>query len=381
MAVQTPVCSNSGAKYRALAPLTVLRGMVCLLVLLSTAFIMLVFFGFLSSVIVRLFSISYSRKATSFFFGAWLTLWPFLFEKINKTIVVFSGDIVPSRERILLIANHRTEVDWMYLWDLALRKECLGYIKYILKSSLMRLPIFGWAFHILEFVPVERKWEADESTMRHMLSTFKDPQDPLWLALFPEGTDFNEKKCLRSKKYAAEHGLPILKNVLLPRTKGFCTCLQELRGSLTAVYDVTIGYKYRCPSFLDNVFGVDPSEVHIHIRRIPVDSIPVSESEISKWLIDRFECKDQLLANFQFQGQFPDQITERDLFAVKNILNCMTVVMLTGTCMYCIFSSSWFKLYVSIVCAYLVPATYFNIRPQPILGLLKMKSNYDISNT
>lgn len=190
MAVQTPVCSNSGAKYRALAPLTVLRGMVCLLVLLSTAFIMLVFFGFLSSVIVRLFSISYSRKATSFFFGAWLTLWPFLFEKINKTIVVFSGDIVPSRERILLIANHRTEVDWMYLWDLALRKECLGNIKYILKSSLMRLPIFGWAFHILEFVPVERKWEADESTMRHMLSTFKDPQDPLWLALFPEGTDF-----------------------------------------------------------------------------------------------------------------------------------------------------------------------------------------------
>jgi lysocardiolipin and lysophospholipid acyltransferase len=93
-------------------------------------------------------------------------LWPFLFEKINKTKVVISGDIVPSRERILLIANHRTEVDWMYLWDLALRKGCIGYIKYILKSSLMRLPIFGWAFHILEFIPVERKWEADKSNMR-----------------------------------------------------------------------------------------------------------------------------------------------------------------------------------------------------------------------
>jgi lysocardiolipin and lysophospholipid acyltransferase len=26
--------------------------------------------------------------------------------------------------------------------------------------------------------------------MRWMLSTFKDPQDPLWLAIFPEGTDF-----------------------------------------------------------------------------------------------------------------------------------------------------------------------------------------------
>lgn len=190
MAVHTPASSCFGAKYQALAPLRILRGLVCLLVLLSTAFIMLVFFGFISAVIVRLFSVRYSRRATSFFFGAWLALWPFLFEKINKTKVVFSGDDVPSRERILLIANHRTEVDWMYLWDLALRKGCLGYIKYILKSSLMRLPVFGWSFHILEFIPVERKWEADESIMRHMLSTFKDPQDPLWLALFPEGTDF-----------------------------------------------------------------------------------------------------------------------------------------------------------------------------------------------
>lgn len=375
MAVLTPVSSCFGAKYQALAPLRILRGLVCLLVLLSTAFMMLVFFGFISAVVVRVFSVSYSRRATSFIFGAWLALWPFLFEKINKTKVVFSGDIVPSRERILLIANHRTEVDWMYLWDLALRKGCLGYIKYILKSSLMRLPVFGWAFHILEFIPVKRKWEADESIMRHMLSTFKDPQDPLWLALFPEGTDFTEEKCLRSQKYAAEHKLPVLKNVLLPRTKGFCACLQELRSSLTAVYDVTIGYKYRCPSFLDNVFGVDPSEVHIHIHRFPLDSIPVSEDEISMWLINRFQTKDQLLSNFQTQGQFPDQASERDLSAVTSILNCMTIVTVTGTMMYYSFASFWFKLYVSLVCAYLVPATYFNTRPQPILSFLKMRAD------
>ncbi|XP_054776585.1 probable 1-acyl-sn-glycerol-3-phosphate acyltransferase 5 isoform X2 [Prosopis cineraria] len=226
MAALTPESSNIRAECHALTPPKVLRGLVCLVVLFSTAFIMLVYPGFTSAVIVQLFSIHYSRKATSFFFGASLALWPFLFEKINKTKVTFSGDIVASKERILLIANHRTEIDWMYLWDLALRKGCLGYIKYVLKSSLMRFPIFCWAFHMLEFIPVERKWEVDKSTMQSMLSTFKDPQDPLWLALFPEGTDFTEKKYDRSKKYAAEHGLPILKHVLLPRTKGFCTCLQ-----------------------------------------------------------------------------------------------------------------------------------------------------------
>lgn len=155
-----------------------------------TAFMLLVYCGFLTAVVLRFFSVHYSRTATSFFFGSWIALWPFLFEKINKTRVVFSGDSVPSRERVLLMANHRTEVDWMYLWDLALRKGCVGCIKYILKSSLMKLPVFGWVFHVVEFIPVERKWEADESTMRQMLSTFTDARDPLWLALFPEGTDF-----------------------------------------------------------------------------------------------------------------------------------------------------------------------------------------------
>lgn len=173
-----------------LTPTRLFRGLLCLLVLLLTAFMMLVYYGFISAIFVRVFSIHYSRKATSFFFGSWLALWPFLFEKINKTKVIFSGEMVPARERVLLIANHRTEVDWMYLWDLAIRKGQLGYIKYILKSSLMKLPVFGWAFHILEFISVERKWEADESTMHQMLSSFKDYHDPLWLALFPEGTDF-----------------------------------------------------------------------------------------------------------------------------------------------------------------------------------------------
>lgn len=175
---------------RTLTPARLFRGLLCLLVLLLTAFMMLVFYGFISAIFVRVFSIHYSRKATSFFFGSWLAVWPFLFEKINKTKVIFSGEMVPARERVLIIANHRTEVDWMYLWDLAIRKGQLGYIKYILKSSLMKLPVFGWGFHILEFISVERKWEVDESTMRQMLSTFKDYHDPLWLALFPEGTDF-----------------------------------------------------------------------------------------------------------------------------------------------------------------------------------------------
>lgn len=190
MEVGRPLKSDSRLKHRPMTPVRFLRGLICLVVFLSTAFMFLVYFVPVAVVGLRLFSTRCSRKAVSFIFGLWLALWPSLFEKINKTKVVFSGDSIPKKERVLLIANHRTEVDWMYLWNLALRKGRLGYIKYILKSSLMKLPVFGWGFHILEFIAVERKWEIDEQILHQKLSTLQDRRDPLWLAIFPEGTDY-----------------------------------------------------------------------------------------------------------------------------------------------------------------------------------------------
>ncbi|GAB4852094.1 1-acyl-sn-glycerol-3-phosphate acyltransferase 4 [Ancistrocladus abbreviatus] len=363
-----PLSTSKELEHRPLTAFRVVRGVMCLVVLLSTAFMFLAYFVPLAAVLLRLFSVHYSRKVVSFLFGLWLALWPFLFEKINKTKVIFSGETVPDQERVLLIANHRTEVDWMYLWDLAQRKGCLGYIKYILKSSLMKLPLFGWGFHIFEFIPVERKWEMDEPVMHKMLSTFTNPEDPLWLALFPEGTDFTEQKCKRSQKFAAENGLPVLKHVLLPKTKGFYACLEALRGTLDAVYDVTIAYKNKCPVLLDNVFGVNPSEVHIHVQRIPAKEIPVSEDEASAWLMDRFRLKDQLLTYFGTQGHFPNQGTEGELSTIKCLVNCTVVIGLTGLFVYLAVLSIWVRIYIGLSCSYLAYATFFNIRPQPLWG-------------
>ncbi|PKA49615.1 putative 1-acyl-sn-glycerol-3-phosphate acyltransferase 4 [Apostasia shenzhenica] len=288
------------------------------------------------ALLLRFFSVHYSRQTVALLFGSWLSLWPFLFEKLNKTKVIFSGDRVPSMERVLLFANHRTEVDWMYLWNLALRKGCLGYIKYVLKSSLMKLPVFGWGFQILEFVPVERNWTIDEPIIRRKLSTFKDPRDPLC-----------EQKCMRSQHYAAERSLPVLKNVLLPKTKGFYACLEALRESLDAVYDITIAYKHSCPTFLDNAFGVDPAEVHIHVRRILPHEIPDSEEDVAAWLMDRFKTKDRLLSDFTEQGFFPCEGTEEEL----STFSCVAYVLVSG-------------VYLSYV-------TYFDVQPTATLGCLK----------
>lgn len=42
---------------------------------------------------------------------------------------------------------------------------------------------------------------------------------PFWLALFPEGTRFTQAKLRAAQEYATSAGLPVPKNVLIPRTK------------------------------------------------------------------------------------------------------------------------------------------------------------------
>ena len=47
----------------------------------------------------------------------------------------------------------------------------------------------------------------------------KDFPRPFWLALFVEGTRFTQAKLLAAQEYAASTGLPVPRNVLIPRTK------------------------------------------------------------------------------------------------------------------------------------------------------------------
>lgn len=74
--------------------------------------------------------------------------------------------------------------------------------------------------------------------------------------LYCEGTRFTEKKHRVSMEVAAAKGLPVLKYHLLPRTKGFTTAVQCLRGTVAAVYDVTLNFRgNKNPSLLGILYG------------------------------------------------------------------------------------------------------------------------------
>lgn len=121
---------------------------------------------------------------------------------------------------------------------------------------------------------------------------------------------------------------------------------------------------------MDNVFGLGPSEVHIHVRRIPVGEIPASDDGASAWLMDKFKLKDNLLSYFTGNGHFPEPRVAEPLSVFKCSMNFILVVSLTAIFAYITFYSFWSKIYVALSCTYLASVTYLRVHPEQDLGFL-----------
>lgn len=121
---------------------------------------------------------------------------------------------------------------------------------------------------------------------------------------------------------------------------------------------------------MDNVFGLSPSEVHMHVRRIPIGETPTSDEGASAWLMDKFKLKDHLLSHFTANGYFPEPRVEEQLSAFKCSMNFILVVTLTAIFAHLTFHSFWFKIYVALSCIYLASVTYLRVQPEQDLGFL-----------
>lgn len=133
--------------------------------------------------------------------------------------------------------------DWLYLWWVAYTNNMHGYIYIILKESLKNIPVIGWGAQFYNFIFLSRKWEQDQASFRQHLNELNNPDDPMWLLIFPEGTNLAKGTKEKSKQWAEKTGVEDMKHQLLPRSKGLQFCLQNLRTTTDWLYDVTIGYE------------------------------------------------------------------------------------------------------------------------------------------
>lgn len=230
-------------------------------------------------------------------------------------------------ERMVLISNHQIYTDWIYLWWAAYTASMHGHIYIILKESIKYIPVLGTGMMFYGFIFLSRKWATDKERFTYRLrklsirhpsaATPSNPTglNPMWLLIFPEGTNLSNNGRIASAKWAAKTNIPDLRHALLPRSTGLSYCLQELRGSVDYMYDCTLAYEGVPPgqygqdlfSLRGSYFqGRPPKSVNMHWRRFAIDSIPLSsEKDFSDWLTDRWREKDDLLQYYLENNRFP----------------------------------------------------------------------------
>jgi lysocardiolipin and lysophospholipid acyltransferase len=164
-------------------------------------------------------------------------------------------------ERLVLIANHQIYTDWLYLWWVAYANSphMHGFIYIILKESLKYVPILGPGVMFYGFIFMSRKMATDQPRLEHRLRKLSelhkgpdgaDELDPMWLLLFPEGTNASKNGRAKSKAWSDKIGMPDLQHALQPRSTGMYFCLQELKKTVAYVYDCTVAYEgIPCVSF------------------------------------------------------------------------------------------------------------------------------------
>ena len=247
-----------------------------------------------------------------FIWSSYQRLILFFAENWTHTEVLFYGDAdrlvhqgKTIKENTIFMCNHQCSFDWIVADMVAVRFNCLGNIRYVLKSSLRFIPLYGYYFKQHGCVYVKRGGYDADSYKMQLLNLAK--KDVFWLVIFPEGTRYSaqKKKVIEAnQKYAEKFGLPTFDFVLTPRHRGFYHAMQSLEDHVDAVYDVTIAYEPpgwkpdgnqpRPPSIASYLTG-STSKVHIHMERIPRQDIPTDEAKFSAWLCERFRIKNEFV--------------------------------------------------------------------------------------
>lgn len=218
-------------------------------------------------------------------------------------------------ERLVLMANHQLYTDWLYLWWIAYTNGLHGFVYIILKESLKNIPIIGWSAQMYNFIFLARNWEEDQRRFKKALGKLNNPKDPMWLIIFPEGTNLSSSTRERSKKWAEKNGLEDMKHQLLPRSTGLRFCLNELKDTTEWLYDCTIAYEGVPPGqFGQDIFtlrssffeGRPPKSVNMHWRRFHISTIPIHNTKAFEvWLRNRWREKDYMLEYFNRHTRFP----------------------------------------------------------------------------
>lgn len=258
------------------------------------------------------YRLSLARWITDILVGAWLTFAPAVYELLYGVRITVTGDVSKLSKSTcsLVLLNHRTRLDWLFILSLQARYASLRRFKISLKYPLRHIPGAGWAMQVAGFLFLKRTIEEDRFRIEHLLNHFKLWRSGPQFLLFPEGTDFRVDSLENSKRFARKNELPEFDYVLHPRTAGFTLMFNHMRlnNNLDQVVDVTVGYpKNMVQKETDLVTKQLPQEILFHVQVFNISTLPREQEGLNKWIQERWEEKEYMLKRFYEEKCWPQK--------------------------------------------------------------------------
>lgn len=205
---------------------------------------------------------------------------------------------------------------------------------------------------------MRRKWEEDEKTLVQHCNHLRKTEFPLQILLFPEGTDLVGPGKINSDAFATANNLPLYDYVLHPHTSGFVTLVSHLNSKMDCLVDTCVAYpKNLVYSFLDIFLGEFPEEVHFHIHRYPIESLPRDATELDAWLKDLWARKEKRLEKFYHTGSF--ELAEDAGRTGKKINEACNLADVNMVAHHHLKYVGWFWVVFTLLTCYAVYTTWY----------------------
>ncbi len=149
-----------------------------------------------------------ATRSVDFLYAAGLLVIRAGFRAAGIEAAVHGRDRVPASTACIYIANHQSNLDPPLLASLQ-----PGHSAMMLKQSLMKIPMLGYAMRLAHFIPVDRSGKLEDArhSLRQAAGVLRSGTS---LTIFPEGTRSPDGKLLPFKSgpffLAMQTGVPVV---------------------------------------------------------------------------------------------------------------------------------------------------------------------------
>lgn len=223
----------------------------------------------------------------------------------NKIFIRYDPRVL-EKDRNIVISNHLTEYDWVFILSVLHHFNRFEDICVILKMSLRDIPLLGYGMAFLQFIFLNRKLNRDIELIRAGIARLKR-NGKYDLLLFPEGTYIDRESHQKSQKWSSEIKAEVEgrrfnpEEVLIPRTTGFKALLENIGDHMDGVLDITmvcnpyVKYPSEAYSYWDTIVN-RPCKVNFAFF---LDYIPKDDVSSEDFLLTRFEKKERMIAKWR----------------------------------------------------------------------------------